>query len=84
LAVKTGYNVASLGVPQIAYNLLTSNFKESTLPTNGLELWAVVTHAALFSLWGPEAQSILSPSVAANNLSSLQIFYGGIYLREFH
>jgi hypothetical protein len=75
-ALKTGSDVASLGIPQVAFDLLYF-YEPSLVSLDTLNLWAVLTEALLYILWSPGGMSMLFPSVSQNNLTSIDIYYMG-------
>lgn len=75
-ALKTGSDVASLGIPQVAFDLLYY-YESSLVPLDTLNLWAVLTQALLSILWSPGGMSMFLPSVSQNNLTSIDIYYVG-------
>ena len=83
--VETGYDIASLGVPQTAFDLLDKSYNLPSKPlniTDAVGSWAVILQAMLFLYWQPYGYSILGPSVAQNNLGSIDIGFSGNSFRR--
>lgn len=80
--LRTGWDdIGGTKVPEQAFDLLNfGQIAQSSEPLNiaaVVEQWAVIATATMYMLAPPKWLSVLLPSVAQNNLSSIRLEYVG-------